>query len=134
MRPVPVLLFTLVPQIQKSRFNSIITTTFGNEKNFTWDEKKLAVLTDHYGTGANDLNLGGKKQIAWMDVCEDLGETDASYMPADMAPPLRLTTVPLSAQEMMLDAADGVIDGSVGEFKDGMSKNAFMGDKNGTYK
>ena len=89
------------------------------------------MLTDHYGTGAVDLHLKGRMQVAWMDVCEDLGETDGSFMPPEMAPALVLSQVPLSAQEMMLDAADGVIDGAVGEFKDGMSKNAFMGDKKG---
>merc|ERR1719198_728670 len=56
--------------ITKSRFKSIITTTFGNEKNFLWtsvDEEgkihddKLKILSNHYGTGANDLPLGGKK-------------------------------------------------------------------------
>ena len=65
--------------ITKSRFNSILTTTFGSEKGFFWDDKKLNVLNQHYGTGADDLCLGGKKLVAWMDVCEDLGETDASF-------------------------------------------------------
>ena len=65
--------------ITKSRFNSILTTTFGLEKNFFWDDPKLKILTDHYGTGASDLALGGKKQVAWMDFCEDLGETDGTY-------------------------------------------------------
>ena len=111
-----------------------MTTTFGNEKGFLWDEPKLRILTDHYGIGAIDLNLKGKKQVAWMDVCEDLGETDGAYMDPSLAPKLMLSKVPMSAQDMMLDAADGVIDGAVGEFKDGMSKNAFMGDKNGKYK
>lgn len=115
--------------ISKSRFNSIVTTTFGNEKGFLWDDAKLMILSTHYGTGATDLHLKGKKQVSWMDVCEDLGETDGSFLPPDLAPQLILSSVPMSAQEMMLDAADGVIDGSVGEFKDGMSKNAFMGDK-----
>ena len=65
--------------ITKSRFKSILTTTFGFEKNFFWDDPKLKILTDHYGTGAADLALGGKKQVAWMDLCEDLGETDGSF-------------------------------------------------------
>jgi hypothetical protein len=65
--------------ISKSRFNSILTTTFGQEKGFFWDAQKLGVLNKHYGTGANDLALGGNKLVAWMDVCEDLGETDASF-------------------------------------------------------
>ena len=65
--------------ITKSRFNSIITSTFGVEKDFFWDDAKLNILNKHYGTGATDLHLKGKKQVAWMDVCEDLGETDASY-------------------------------------------------------
>ena len=65
--------------ITKSRFNSILTTTFGVEKDYFWDDKKLAVLSTHYGTGADDLHLGGKMQVAWMDLCEDLGETDASF-------------------------------------------------------
>ena len=65
--------------ISKSRFNSILTTTFGMEKGFFWDDKKLNVINSHYGTGANDLALGGKKLVAWMDVCEDLGEVDASF-------------------------------------------------------
>lgn len=43
------------------------------------DDPKLKILSDHYGTGANDIALGGKKQVAWMDLCEDLGETDASF-------------------------------------------------------
>ena len=33
--------------ITKSRFNSILTTTFGNEKDFFWDDAKLAVLSHH---------------------------------------------------------------------------------------
>lgn len=126
--------------ITKSRFNSIVTTTFGNEKGFLWTwidadgkihDDKIRMLADHYGTGATDLHLGGKKQVAWMDVCEDLGETDGSYMPAEQAPPLKLSKVPLSAIAMQLDAADGQIDGSVGEFKDGMSGGAFLGDHDG---
>ena len=89
------------------------------------DDAKLAVLSHHYGTGADDLHLKGKMQVAWMDVCEDLGETDGSFMPASMAPPLSLTKVAMSAQAMALDAADGVIDGQVGEFK----HTSLMGDK-----
>lgn len=65
--------------ITKSRFQSIITTTFGNEKNFFWDDAKLKILSTHYGTGATDMKLGGQRQVAWMDFCEDLGETDGSY-------------------------------------------------------
>ena len=65
--------------ISKSRFNSILTTTFGSEKGFYWDDKKLDLLNGHYATGATDLALGGKKLVAWMDVCEDLSETDASF-------------------------------------------------------
>jgi hypothetical protein len=65
--------------ITKSRFNSIITTTFGVEKDFFWDDAKLNILNVHYGTGATDLHLKGKKQVAWMDLCEDLGETDATF-------------------------------------------------------
>ena len=65
--------------ITKSRFNSIITTTFGIEKDFFWDDAKLNILNIHYGTGATDLHLKGKMQVAWMDLCEDLGETDASF-------------------------------------------------------
>ena len=65
--------------ITKSRFNSIITTTFGIEKDFFWDDAKLNILNIHYGTGADDLHLKGKMQVAWMDVCEDLGETDAGF-------------------------------------------------------
>ena len=58
--------------ISKSRFNSIITTTFGVEKDHLWDDAKLNVLAHHYGTGADDLHLGGKMQVAWMDFCEDV--------------------------------------------------------------
>ena len=65
--------------ISKSRFNSILTTTFGSEKGFFWDDKKLNLLNAHYGTGATDLALKGHKLVAWMDVCEDLSETDASF-------------------------------------------------------
>ena len=65
--------------ITKSRFNSILTTTFGLEKDFFWDDAKLGILDTHYGTGAADVALGGKKQVAWMDFCEDLGETNGSY-------------------------------------------------------
>jgi len=65
--------------ISKSRFNSILTTTFGSEKGFFWDDAKLNIINGHYGTGATDLCLGGKKLVAWMDVCEDLGETDAAF-------------------------------------------------------
>jgi hypothetical protein len=65
--------------ITKSRFNSIITTTFGIEKGFFWDDAKLQILSTHYGTGADDLHLKGKMQVAWMDLCEDLGEVDASF-------------------------------------------------------
>ena len=39
--------------ITKSRFNSILTTTFGLEKNFFWDDAKLNILNVHYGTGAS---------------------------------------------------------------------------------
>ena len=113
--------------ITKSRFNSIMTTTFGNEKGFLWDEAKLKTLSTHYGTGADDLHLKGKMQVAWMDVCEDLGETDGSFMPPELAPSLRLTTVPMSAQEMMLDAADGQIDGKVDENIN--EHKSLMGDK-----
>jgi len=114
--------------ITKSRFNSIITTTFGLEKNFTWDDAKLNMLNSHYGTGANDLHLKGKMQVAWMDVCEDLGETSGAYMPAEFAPPLKLSKVPLSQIAMQLDAADGSIDGVV---NDGVLKADLMieGDK-----
>ena len=65
--------------ITKSRFNSIVTTTFGIEKGFFWDDPKLAVLNVHYGIGAVDKPLGGRKQVAWMDFCEDLGETDGTW-------------------------------------------------------
>jgi len=65
--------------ITKSRFNSVLTVTFGVEKGFFWDDPKLSVLSTHYGTGANDLHLKGKMQVAWMDFCEDLGETDATF-------------------------------------------------------
>ena len=81
--------------------------------------------------------VAGKKQVAWMDVCEDLGEIDSSFMPADQAPPLALTKVAMSAQAMMLDAADGVIDGKVGDgsamggFVDRTSKGAFQADHDG---
>ena len=54
-------------------------TTFGSEKGFFWDDKKLNLLNAHYGTGATDLALKGHKLVAWMDVCEDLSETDASF-------------------------------------------------------
>ena len=30
-------------------------------------------------SGATDIHLKGKKQVAWMDLCEDLGETDATF-------------------------------------------------------
>lgn len=70
---------TVYGTITKSRFNSILTSTFGSEKGFFWDDKKLDIINHHYGTGANDLALGGKKLVAWMDVCEDLGEIDASF-------------------------------------------------------
>ena len=55
------------------------TSGFGIEKDFFWDDAKLNVICHHYGTGSDDVNLKGKKQVAWMDVCEDLGETDASF-------------------------------------------------------
>merc|ERR1719443_1771305 len=58
--------------ITKSRFNSILTTTFGIEKGFFWDDDKLNILCIHYGTGSKDLHLKGKMQVAWMDLCEDL--------------------------------------------------------------
>ena len=121
--------------ITKSRFNSIITVTFGVEKGFLWHDEngktpKLDLLNQHYGTGATDIHLKGKKQVAWMDLCEDLGETDASWIVKaaefkDFGP---------SAQSMMLDAADGVIDGVVGDgsadggFKDGSSRGGLMGE------
>ena len=44
--------------ISKSRFNSILTTTFGPEKGFFWTDAKLNLLNAHYGTGSKDLNLG----------------------------------------------------------------------------
>ena len=65
--------------ITKSRFNSILTTTFAANTGFFWDDAKLNILNGHYGTGADDLNLKGKRLVAWMDVCEDLGEVDASF-------------------------------------------------------
>jgi len=65
--------------ISKSRFNSILTATFDMSKGFFWDDAKLNILNKHYGTGANDLALGGNKLVAYMDVCEDLGETDATF-------------------------------------------------------
>ena len=113
--------------ITKSRFNSIMTTTFGLEKNFFWDDAKLNILNVHYGTGATDLHLKGKKQVAWMDVCEDLGEIDASWTVKEA----EVKDFGPSAISMMLDAADGVIDGNVGELKDGTSKGAFQGDHDG---
>ena len=66
--------------ITKSRFNSIMTTTFGIEKDHFWDDAKLNILAHHYGTGSADIFLKGKMQVAWMDLCEDLGETDASFV------------------------------------------------------
>ena len=109
--------------ISKSRFNSIITTTFGVEKDHLWDDAKLNVLAHHYGTGADDLHLGGKMQVAWMDVCEDLGEIDASWDYVDYKAP----KVGVSAIEMMLDAADGVIDGKVDNSIN--QHKSLMGDK-----
>ena len=118
--------------ITKSRFNSIITTLFGNEKGFLWTwiddegqvhDDKLKILSNHYGIGAVDLNLGGKKQVAWMDVCEDLGEIDASWEYKTYVAP----KVGVSAIEMMLDAADGVIDGKVSD--DLFEHKTLMGDK-----
>jgi hypothetical protein len=95
--------------IAKSRFNSIITTTFGVEKDHFWDDDKLKILSTHYGTGADDLHLKGKMQVAWMDFCEDLGEIDGSWQTENYVAP----KVGVSAFEMMMDAADGVIDGNV---------------------
>ena len=43
------------------------------------DNPKLNILAHHYGTGADDLHLGGKMKVAWMDFCEHLGEVDASF-------------------------------------------------------
>lgn len=50
--------------IMKSRFNSVITITFGIEKDHFWDDPKLKILSDHYGTGAGDIHLGGARQRA----------------------------------------------------------------------
>ena len=33
--------------IMKARFNSIMTTTFGNEKGFLWSEEKLKIVKRH---------------------------------------------------------------------------------------
>merc|ERR1719198_1272355 len=52
--------------ITKSRFNSIITTTFGLEKGFLWTtidqdgkihDDKIKILCHHYGVGAVDIHL-----------------------------------------------------------------------------
>jgi hypothetical protein len=118
--------------ITKSRFNSIITVTFGVEKGFLWHDEtgkttKLDLLNQHYGTGATDIHLKGKKQVAWMDLCEDLGEIDASWT----VQAAEIKDFGPSIQSMMLDAADGVIDGKVGEFVDKSSRGGLMGDHDG---
>jgi len=98
--------------VTKSRFNSIITTTFGIEKDHFWDDAKLNIICIHYGTGSADLHLKGKMQVAWMDLCEDLAEIDASYV-QDFSYKAKGTDGP-DAVLMLLDAADGVIDGNIG--------------------
>jgi len=99
----------------KSRFNSVLTVIFKSSIIFSHED--LFALDSAYGTGAIDLqdsDLGATYEyIAWMDFCEDIGLTDASFTPADKAPPLGFKPKAMSQQAMMLDAMDGVIDGKV---------------------
>jgi hypothetical protein len=97
-----------------------------------FEDKEFHDIAVAYGTGADDIHHKGEKEmIAWMDFCEDIGEIDASYTPADKAPPL--TGSPgkpkqMSAQAMMEDAMDGKMDGKL----DGgvsYAHTSLMGDK-----
>jgi len=110
-----------------NRFNSTITIVF--EKNKIFSEEELVALNNAYGTGAPDNHRKGCfEYIAWMDFCEDLGNTDASFMPESMAPPLKLTKQPMSQIAQMLDAMDGTVDGAVDE--DALYQHRdLMGDK-----
>ena len=51
-------------------------------------------------------------QVAWMDLCEDLGEVDGSYI-TDLSYKAK---APKGADAvlMLLDASDGVLDGNIG--------------------
>lgn len=94
------------------RFNSTIVIVF--ERDLIFSEEDLMALDNAYGTGDPDRHRpGAYEYIAWMDFVEDIGVTDASFMPESMAPPLALTKQPQSQVAMMLDAMDGKVDGSV---------------------
>jgi len=116
----------------KSRFNSTLTIIFKSTIIFSHED--LFALDSAYGTGAPDLQEPGTfEYIAWLDFVEDILQVDASFMPADQAPPLGFKPKPMSAIAMMLDAMDGKMDGVVDDTKlvDGMSKGKFLGDHDG---
>jgi len=116
----------------KTRFNSCMTIIFKSSIIFSHED--LFALDAAYGTGAPDINEPGTYEyVAWMDFVEDILQVDASFTPEHLAPPLGFKPKPMSALAMMLDAADGKVDGVVDEtkLKDGMSGGAFLGDSDG---
>ena len=63
------------------------------------------------------------------DFVEDIMLTDASYMPAHLAPKLGFEDKkkPMSVFAMLMDASDGKMDGEVD--LDGVAHTSLMGDK-----
>jgi len=109
------------------RFNSTIVIMF--EQDIIFSEEDLVAIDNAYGTGAPDVHRKDCfEYIAWMDFVEDIGVTDASFMPESMAPPLALTKQPMSQIAMMLDAMDGKVDGAVDE-GELYKHRSLMGDK-----
>jgi len=116
----------------KTRFNSCLTIIFKSSIIFSHED--LFAIDSAYGTGAPDLQEPGTyEHIAWMDFVEDILLTDASFTPADKAPPLGFKPKPMSAIAMMLDAMDGKVDGVVDDSKlvDKTAGGKFMGDHDG---
>ena len=115
--------------MSKQRFNSSIVILF--EKDLIFSEADLFGLDAAYGTGSVDLHNKNNQSIAWMDFVEDICLTNASYMPAEMAPKLGFEgkKKPMSAFAMLMDASDGNMDGSVEGGLDGVKHTSLMGDK-----
>lgn len=111
----------------KQRFNSSIVILF--EKDLVFSEEDLFAIDKAYGTGSKDLNNKNHQSIAWLDFVEDIMLTDASYMPAHLAPKLGFEDKkkPMSSFAMLMDASDGNMDGAVD--LDGVSHTTLMGDK-----
>ena len=100
----------------KTRFISVLRDLLLKIHVFT--EYEIHMVCKAYGTGADDTHCPGEKEsMAWMDFCEDLVGTDGSFMPAEMAPSLGFEKKkkPMSAQAMLIDASDGVMDGAISD-------------------